>query len=76
MKIKWLVTALALIVVSVVLDILLLRQQGEPEWTFFPGFYALFGLVGAMLIIVISRWLGRLWLERNEEYYYHNGDDD
>ena len=76
MKLRWLVTALALIVVSVVLDILLLRQQGEAEWTFFPGFHALFGLVGTVIIIVISRWLGRFWLERNEEYYYRNGDND
>jgi hypothetical protein len=74
--VRWLITAVALIVVSVVLDLVLLRGHGEAEWTYFPGFYSLFGLIGAIVIIAVSRLLGKFWLERDEDYYTSKKDDE
>lgn len=33
-----------------------------------PGFYALFGFVSCVIIIVVSKLLG-FWLKRGEDYY-------
>jgi hypothetical protein len=74
-KTGWLLTTLTLIAIFVVLDLLLLREHGEPAWTYIPGFYALFGLIGAVVLIVLSRLIGRHWLERNQKYYYRTEDD-
>ncbi len=40
-----------------------------------PGFWALFGLLACMLIIVFSKWLGHAWLFRPETYYERKEDD-
>lgn len=76
MKLKWLITVIALIALSVILDLILLRENGELVWTYIPGFFAVFGLIGALAVIVISRLLGRYWLERREDYYHKADDDD
>lgn len=38
-------------------------------WSHIPGFYGLFGLVGCIGIIVLSKLLGRKWLQKDERYY-------
>lgn len=32
----------------------------------FPGYYAAFGFVGCVVIILASKWLGKHWLQRPE----------
>jgi hypothetical protein len=49
---------LAGIVVDVVVD-----------YSLFPGFGALIGLIGCTLIVVVSKWLGSAFLERPEDQY-------
>lgn len=34
-----------------------------------PGFWALFGFVGCVILIVVSKWLGHAWLMKDEDYY-------
>jgi hypothetical protein len=34
-----------------------------------PGFYALFGFLGCMAIIFLSKWFGQLLVQRGERYY-------
>lgn len=34
-----------------------------------PGWGSLYGLVSCVLIIVVSKLLGKLWLTRSETYY-------
>ena len=38
-------------------------------WQTIPGFSAIYGFVGCVLIIVVSKSLGHLWLQREEDYY-------
>jgi hypothetical protein len=73
---RTIIIGLALVIVSLALDVLLLREQGVGTWKYFPGFYALFGLIGAAVVIAVSRLLGRYLLERNEEYYNKMNEDD
>ena len=34
-----------------------------------PGFWSLFGFVACILIILISKWIGRLGIVQDENYY-------
>jgi hypothetical protein len=34
-----------------------------------PGFWALFGLVSCVVIILVSKWFGKLGITRQEDYY-------
>ncbi len=38
-------------------------------WQKIPGFSAIYGFVGCILIIVLSKALGHHWLQREEGYY-------
>ncbi len=38
-----------------------------------PGFWAVFGLLACLLIILVSKWLGQVWLFRPEDYYEDRG---
>jgi hypothetical protein len=38
-------------------------------WHELPGFDLVYGLVGCLAIIVVSKALGKVWLQRPEDYY-------
>lgn len=38
-------------------------------WTGVPGFYALFGLLGCITIILFAKMIGKLFLLKDEDYY-------
>jgi hypothetical protein len=64
---------LASLVVFFVLEILVVNvfHLGHPHFRFenLPGFGSLYGLISCVLIIVVSKLLGKLWLMRREDYY-------
>ncbi len=35
----------------------------------FPGFWSVFGFVACALIVLVSKWLGHLFLMKREDYY-------
>ncbi len=53
----------------VVADFLVHRHHVSFFWDGIPGFSALFGLVSCVLIIVISKAIGRVLLMKKESYY-------
>lgn len=61
--------ALGVLVFFVLLDFALHRGAGGFAWSGVPGFFALFGLIGCVAIVLISKWLGHYWLQRKEDYY-------
>ena len=71
---RWIVI-IVLIVVSVLLDFLLLREHGEPHWLYFPGFYAVLGPAGAVVVAAVRRLLSGGWLEQREDYYLNEDDE-
>lgn len=56
----------------------LLLQYFGPEhpyphaWDHIPLFYAAFGFVGCVLIILVSKALGKRFLQKPEDYYDGN----
>ena len=38
-------------------------------WQNVPAFYALFGFLGCLLIILLAKALGHFWLQKKEDYY-------
>lgn len=34
-----------------------------------PGFWALFGLIGCVLLVVLSKWFGHRGITKREDYY-------
>jgi len=50
-----------------VLDFILHRHSSHP-WEHIPGFYALYGFIGCVLLVIFAKWL-RLVVKRPEFYY-------
>jgi hypothetical protein len=38
-------------------------------WDALPGSYALFGFLGCAAIVYVSKWIGKLFVLRREDYY-------
>jgi len=55
-----------LVVVLVVIGVLVDVATGYSP---FPGYAALLGLAGCAGIIIISKWLGKIWLQKPEDHY-------
>jgi hypothetical protein len=66
---------LSLLIISILLDLFLVVGEGHNgfPWSHLAGFFALFGFIGCLLIIIVAKLLGHHWLQRREDYY---GDDD
>ena len=65
---RWLPRILyAICVLLLVLDFVLPRHADLPVEKI-PAFYALFGLLAAMILVLVARWL-RTLLRRPEDYY-------
>jgi len=71
-----LVIILTALVASILIDLLLIENNGDFAWSNISGFFALFGFIGCIALILISKWLGHHWLQRKEDYYDRNNDDE
>ncbi len=62
---------LALIVVVEIVAPLLVHGDHEHHFPFegWPAFGSLYGLISCVLIILVSKAIGKLWLMRKEDYY-------
>lgn len=65
-----------ILLVAVITGSLILERINDhhPEavsywWSYIPGFYGWFGLIGCIGIIVVSKLLGQKWLQKDEHYY-------
>ena len=41
----------------------------ESWWNHIPGFFAGYGFLGCAAIVLISKWLGRRYLQKREDFY-------
>lgn len=46
----------------------LLRRHAQHPWDGWPGFYAVYGFVGCVLLVLVAKLLRRV-LKRPEDYY-------
>ena len=67
---RWFYTALAAIVLGeVVAPLLWYKDAAHFPFEDLPGWGSLYGLVSCVVIIVVSKLLGKVWLMRRENYY-------
>ena len=63
----------SLVVVALTEIVLPLKFRGEhpPHFSFegWPAFGSLYGMASCMAIILVSKFLGKVWLMRREDYY-------
>jgi hypothetical protein len=62
-------------IVAVLADVLLGGDEGHLWGEGVPGYWAAFGLVSAVVLVVASKWLGHIVLHRRENFY-DDGDGD
>jgi hypothetical protein len=68
---RWILSFIAAVVVLLVIEIAGVGVAGLGGFVGIPipGFFAVLGFVGCALIILASKWVGRYWLQRRENYY-------
>jgi hypothetical protein len=45
------------------------KEHAHTEAEHFPAFWAVFGFVGCVLIIILSKWFGHAGIMKREDYY-------
>ena len=77
MRRDWLIIFMLALFVSVGADLWFPGEQGHGafSWSRVAGFFALFGFIGCVAIIIFSKLLGRFWLQREEDYYRDEGHE-
>lgn len=63
------IALLAVAGLSLALEFLYLRGHGTHWWNAIPGFYMIWGFLSCVVIIVVSKAIGKLLLFRGEDYY-------
>ncbi len=58
-----------LLVLSVLAEFIVPSHGTQHPWDKIPGFYAAFGFVICMVMIIVSKLLGQYWLKKSEDYY-------
>ena len=71
---RWIAVA-ALVAASLVAE-RLAHHEHEYWFTGIPAFFVLYGFVGCVAIIFLSKWYGKYGVQRGEDYYDRHGDAD
>lgn len=77
MRFKWkakylLFLSMAIVAITpIIFDFLILGGEKEDGlwWLRIHGFFALLGFIGCVILVVVSKWLGKYWLQRKKDYY-------
>jgi hypothetical protein len=64
----WIVLG-ALAVLSLIIEFTMVEHHGDHWWSSIPAFYIFLGILGSILLIFLSRWLGKLFILSDEDYY-------
>ena len=64
----WSTVLAVTLVTSVVMSFVGPSKEAKFLWDV-KAFFAVYGFVGCVAIIFVSKWLGRYWLQRGEDYY-------
>ena len=51
-----------------------LHHHHDAWWNHVPGFYAAYGFLGCAAIVLVSKWLGSVFLQKPEDYYDAGGE--
>lgn len=67
-RLRWKLLYITLAVI-VIADFLVSREHAEFFWDKIPGWSALYGFISCVLLIVVSKFVGHVWLMKKEDYY-------
>ena len=78
MKRIWLAVFIITIIIFILLDLFLVSGEGHGvfPWSHIAGSFALLGLLGCLGLIAFAKLLGHYWLQRKEDYYDRNDNDE
>lgn len=78
MKRNFLITAIAILIIAIILDVLVVSGHVHFvfPWSYVPGFFSFFGFLGCLAIIYGAKLLGHYWLQRDEDYYDKDGEHE
>ena len=65
----WILSLLAAAVVFVLPYVVPHEAAHHGWWDSIPGWWAVFGFAGCAVIVVVSKWLGHLFLQKDEGFY-------
>lgn len=51
------------------LPVLFPSGESHGWWDAVPGWWAIFGAVGCAAIVIVSKWLGHAFLQKDEDWY-------
>lgn len=70
-KYYWIIAIIVVSALACLTDLLIPAEAHENEfwWSHIPGFFAILGFIGCLLIIIIAKLVGHYWLQRKEDYY-------
>ena len=60
---------LALLVLVDAIPGLIDKEHAHTSMEHLPGFWAVFGFVGCVILILVSKWFGHLGIMTREDYY-------
>lgn len=60
---------LALLVVLDALPFLVDKEHAHTGAEKLPAFWAVFGFIGCVVLIIVSKWFGKLGIMQREDYY-------
>lgn len=67
-KWHWIVLGV-LTIISLIVEFTMLADYDSHWWNAIPGFYIIMGFLGCMGLIYFSKWLGKLYILNDEDYY-------
>jgi multisubunit Na+/H+ antiporter MnhB subunit len=66
----WLVVMVIVGLTTLVFELVYRHEvHAHDVWHTMPLFDLIYGFVGAIVLVWVSKWLGHTWLQREETYY-------
>ena len=66
---RWFYIGLAVVALAEIVVLLVFPEEHHFSFESWPAFGSIYGLVSCVAIIVVSKFLGKVWLMRREDYY-------
>jgi len=60
---------LALLILLDAIPAIVDKEQAHTQAEYLPAFWAAFGFVGCVVLIIVSKWFGRAGIMQREDYY-------
>ena len=69
--IKYIILVIVFILGSLLAELLLSHYSEHAIflWHKMPGFELVYGFIGCIVIIIVSKLIGQIWLQKKEDYY-------